>query len=633
MTVHRGMAGVHREMAGGHRPDQGFMLIEAAVAMAVILVVMGAITSYFLASTRVVREQQDAELAAQIATSGMTTVHSIRGPALIAGRDLTSSNAQWNTLPSAAAPYLAGSAEAWDPAATAGSGATAALPTTPLDTIVRGLTYHMSWYIGSCWQPAAGGACDQTISAGAVAMYRVVVTVIWADVACANGLCTYADAALVSSAPIDPIFNTGGTPTTSGIPFSGTATAVPGTVQAEDYDDGGQGVGYSVSSVNGGGYRNESADIESTNDTSGNYDIGWTAAGQWQHYTLNVVYAGTYTIGIRVAAPSAVTDAFHLANSSGTSLGGNVNLPATTNWQTWTTVTVTLTAGQQTLTLAQDHGGWNINYLVFAVNEGPFSGTPAAIPGVLQIEDYDTGGQGLGYSVGSVNGAGYRVDSADLESTSDVSGNADMGWTSAGQWQRYTVNVAAAGTYSVAIRYAAPGAVTDAFHLATSSGTTLGVNNNLATTGGWQNWVTTTTTVTLPAGQQILTLAQDHGGWNINYLTFTSLSGVTTPVGATWYTVINQNSNSCVEAANSATTDGTAVQQSSCTGSTNQGWQFTAVGSYYKVLNRNAAAQTQVWDVTGGAPAVTAGTKIQTSTYAGGFDQQWQSTLLGSGWF
>jgi hypothetical protein len=32
--------------------------------------------------------------------------------------------------------------------------------------------------------------------------------------------------------------------------------------------------------------------------------------------------------------------------------------------------------------------------------------------------------------------------------------------------------------------------------------------------------VTVTATVTLPAGRQTLTLNQDNGGWNINYMTF-----------------------------------------------------------------------------------------------------------------
>jgi beta-glucosidase len=35
------------------------------------------------------------------------------------------------------------------------------------------------------------------------------------------------------------------------------------------------------------------------------------------------------------------------------------------------------------------------------------------------------------------------------------------------------------------------------------------------------NWTTVTVTVTLPAGQQTLTIDQDNGGWNIHQLTFT----------------------------------------------------------------------------------------------------------------
>jgi type II secretory pathway pseudopilin PulG len=359
-------------MTGGHgrdRPDHGFMLLEAAVAMALILVVMGAVTSFFLASVKVARQQRNAEVAAQIATSGMSTVHSMRGSTLINGRDSASSQTQWSALTPAVTAYLGSSVEAWDSVAAAGSGPTAALPTTPQDTIVRGLTYHTSWYIGSCRQPTAGGPCDQTAAAGFVPMYRVVVAVTWSDAACENSTCTYADAALVSSAPTDPVFNTGGTtaPATGG-PYGGTAAAIPGTVQAENYDTGGQGVGYSVNSVNGGGgYRTESANLEATGDTGGGFDLGWTGGGQWQRYTVNVAAAGTYSVAFRIAAPSVVTGAFHLENLTGTNLSGNVNVPASGGWQTWTTVTanVALPAGQQTLTLAQDKGGWNINYFTF----------------------------------------------------------------------------------------------------------------------------------------------------------------------------------------------------------------------------------------------------------------------------
>ena len=132
----------------------------------------------------------------------------------------------------------------------------------------------------------------------------------------------------------------------TGAPYGGTAAAVPGAVFAENYDTGGQGVAYNVTSVNGtgNGYRSDGVDLETTTDTGGPAnDLGWTAAGQWFNYTVNVATAGTYTVGLRIAAPSAVTDALHIDNSAGTNLSGNVNVPATGGYQTWTTITATVT--------------------------------------------------------------------------------------------------------------------------------------------------------------------------------------------------------------------------------------------------------------------------------------------------
>ena len=175
--------------------------------------------------------------------------------------------------------------------------------------------------------------------------------------------------------------------------------------------------------------------------------------------------------------------------------------------------------------------------------EGPYGGTAAAVPGTVQAANYDTGGQGVAYNVTSVNGTAnsYRSDGVDLESCSDTGCGDDLGWTSAGQWFRYTVDVASAGTYTVSLRLAAPSAVTDAFHIADGSGNNLSGSVNVPATGGWQDWTTVTATVQLSAGQQTLTLDQDNGGWNIRYLSFAGAGGVTNlalnqPVTASGYT-------------------------------------------------------------------------------------------------
>ncbi|MFD9508647.1 carbohydrate-binding protein [Streptomyces mirabilis] len=174
-------------------------------------------------------------------------------------------------------------------------------------------------------------------------------------------------------------------------PYGGTPAAVPGTVQAEDYDTGGQGVAYNVTSVNGNAnsYRADGVDLDNTADTGGGYNLGWTSGGQWFRYTVEVATAGTYTLNLRVAAPSAVTGALHLSDASGTNLTGAVDLPATGDWQTWATVTthVTLPTGRQTLTLDQDNGGWNINHLGFTAGSGSPSATLTASPGSLTFAD------------------------------------------------------------------------------------------------------------------------------------------------------------------------------------------------------------------------------------------------------
>ena len=71
--------------------------------------------------------------------------------------------------------------------------------------------------------------------------------------------------------------------------------------------------------------------------------MGWTTPGQWFKYTVQVATAGSYTVSFRVAAPGAVTDALHIANSAGTNLSGSVAVPSTGGYQTWTTVTASVT--------------------------------------------------------------------------------------------------------------------------------------------------------------------------------------------------------------------------------------------------------------------------------------------------
>ncbi len=394
-------------------------------------------------------------------------------------------------------------------------------------------------------------------------------------------------------------------------PYGGTAAAIPGTVKAENYDTGGQGVAYSVLSVNGtdNSYRTDGVDLETTTATGGGNDLGWTKAGQWFKYTVNVATAGTYTVTFAVASNDGATDAFHLSNAAGTNLTGSVNVPNTGGWETWKTVTatVTLPAGTQTLTLNQDNPDWNFYSATFAAaSEAPYGGTAAAIPGTVKAENYDTGGQGVAYSVLSVNGTdnSYRTDGVDLETTTATGGGNDLGWTKAGQWFKYTVNVATAGTYTVTFAVASNDGATDAFHLSNAAGTNLTGSVNVPNTGGWETWKTVTATVTLPAGTQTLTLNQDNPDWNFYSATFAAASEA--PYGGTAaaipgtvkaenydtggqgvaYSVLSVNGTD-----NSYRTDGVDLETTTATGGGNDlGW--TKAGQWFKYTVNVATAGT-----------------------------------------
>ena len=150
-------------------------------------------------------------------------------------------------------------------------------------------------------------------------------------------------------------------------PYHGVPSAIPGVIQAEDFDLGGPGVAYydADSGNNGGQYRSdEDVDIEGCSDAGGGYDVGWMASGEWLEYTVDVVYAGEYRIDARVA--SNATGGNFLLEFDGVDRTGNVNVPGTGGWQEWTTVSAAavLPAGAQTMRFANADSGdeYNVNY-------------------------------------------------------------------------------------------------------------------------------------------------------------------------------------------------------------------------------------------------------------------------------
>ena len=77
--------------------------------------------------------------------------------------------------------------------------------------------------------------------------------------------------------------------------YGGTPWTIPGKIEAENYNLGGEGIAYhdNDSTNDGGQYRvTEGVDIETCGE--GGYDVGYTNTGEWMNYSVNVLVPGTY---------------------------------------------------------------------------------------------------------------------------------------------------------------------------------------------------------------------------------------------------------------------------------------------------------------------------------------------------
>ncbi|KZS39586.1 hypothetical protein AWE51_08005 [Aquimarina aggregata] len=148
---------------------------------------------------------------------------------------------------------------------------------------------------------------------------------------------------------------------------------LPGQVQAEDFDKGGQGEGYNDSDVanRGGQYRNEGVDIQTTGDAGGGFNVGWTNVGEWLTYTINADQTGTYNFKFRTASIFTTSSIQLMIDDSYTS--SPIAIPNTNNWQQYTDVILTnipLSKGKHNIRLNVITSGFNLNYWSASLAQG-----------------------------------------------------------------------------------------------------------------------------------------------------------------------------------------------------------------------------------------------------------------------
>jgi len=193
--------------------------------------------------------------------------------------------------------------------------------------------------------------------------------------------------------------------------YHGGPQSVPGRVQCEYYDLGGEGVAFHDSDAHNSGsgdlnpddgsylntFRmNEAVDISYTKfwDEIDNSQfnlvmpepsqlyLGWTAEGEWVNYTLTVVAAGQYDVGLMYTSNGDNQIALAI---DGEPVAGPMTMPTTNDpedphdwrqWHHWNKIerltTLTLSSGIHVLTLKIGNGGnMNFDYIELTLPDTP----------------------------------------------------------------------------------------------------------------------------------------------------------------------------------------------------------------------------------------------------------------------
>ena len=139
-------------------------------------------------------------------------------------------------------------------------------------------------------------------------------------------------------------------------------------------------------------------------------------------------------------------------------------------------------------------------------NEGS---TEQTVPGRVEAENYS-----------SMHGV-------QLEPTSDIGGGSNVGWIDQTDWMEYDLMVADSGTYQVNLRVAAE---SQSARIGLIVEGEILVVLDLPVTGGWQIWQTVSTEIPLKQGLQKLKVFAFIGGYNLNWMEFTYITGISDEV-------------------------------------------------------------------------------------------------------
>ncbi len=190
------------------------------MAIAVITVVMTALTSFFISTMSSASQQRARQGAIQLSDTAMELVRGLGAAGAVAGHSPADVTNQWRT-PLATSEPVKSWLTSMAPATDTTSVAPKALPTTPQSSTLNNVGYQVSYFVGWCLRPAVDTAASTDCAASNTSGYtptrhytqqvRVVVAVTWADKSCTASRCTYLTAMLLNGSG-DLTFNFNATP-------------------------------------------------------------------------------------------------------------------------------------------------------------------------------------------------------------------------------------------------------------------------------------------------------------------------------------------------------------------------------------------------------------------------------------
>ena len=185
-----------------------------------------------------------------------------------------------------------------------------------------------------------------------------------------------------------------------------TVVDIPGVIQAENFDKGGEGLTFHDSDSDDQGDANYRTDNEGLDLVKGNGGaaIGYTANNEWTEYSVNVKQAGSYSFAATVSNGASSAGGFTISLVKGTSVTqlAKVSFNNTGGWDTYKIVTGDLSkkldAGDQILRFTINPGNCNIDKVELKCLES--TGINDISTDAAEGDSYNLSGQKVG--------AGYR---------------------------------------------------------------------------------------------------------------------------------------------------------------------------------------------------------------------------------